>query len=65
MLHEYLIGVQKYFGGEQRLQVLASGKEEARIKGLQQAEKLFGKDNIIKDSIRVIRKLKPSFGQES
>ena len=65
MFHEYLIGVQKYFGGEQRLQVLASGKEEARIKGLQQAEKLFGKDNIIKDSIRVIKKLKPSFGQES
>ena len=65
MSHVYLMEVQKYFGGRVRFQVVASDKDEAKEKGLSEAEKLFGRDNIIRESIRVDRKLKPSFGNDS
>jgi len=65
MSHVYLMEVQKYFGGRVRFQVVASDKDEAKEKGLGVASNLFGKDNIIRETIRVDRKLKPSFGNDS
>lgn len=65
MSHVHLMEVQKYFGERVHFQVVASDKNEAKEKGLENAEKLFGSDNIIRESIRVDRKLKPSFGNDS
>lgn len=60
--HEYLMSIQRYFGGEKRFQVTATSKAEA----IEKAKKtLFYCDSdSIKFSLKCIRKLKPSFGKE-
>lgn len=60
MSHEYLMSMQRYFGGETRFQVTAESKEEA----IEKAKKTIfyvHDDNTIKNSLRVVKKLKPSF----
>ena len=63
MAHEYLMEVTRYFGGATRFQVEASNRDEAKIIGIKRADEMFGRDNIINGSIRVVKKLKPSFGE--
>jgi hypothetical protein len=55
---------EMYFGSA-RFQVEADSKEEAKVKGIEYMNRVHGKDNWIHDTIKVDRKLKPSFGKES
>lgn len=61
-MHEYLMEVQHYFLGSQRFQVNAEDKIEATKKGVEYANRTFGRDNCIPGTVKDIRKLKPSFG---
>lgn len=63
MTHEYLMEVIRYFGGATRFQVEASNKDEAKAIGIKRANELFGRDNIINGTLRVVKKLKSSFGE--
>lgn len=60
--HEYLMEVEQYFGGKLRFQVTASNREEAMLKGKEYLKNKPGRDNRIDDSLKVVKKLKPSFG---
>jgi len=52
--------IQQYFGITVRFQVIADSREEALEKS---KDTTYYKDsNSIKESLRVVRKLKPSFG---
>jgi hypothetical protein len=62
--HEYLMSAEKYFGTA-RFQVEADSKEEAKAKGIEYMNRVHGKDNWITGTVKVDRKLKPSFGEES
>ena len=65
MTHEYLMEIQQYFGGRMRFQVVAESREDAMTKArLYLNERRYDKDNRIEDSLRVVKKLKPSFGKE-
>lgn len=58
-MHEYLMEIQQYFGTK-RFQVTADSREEALEKS---KDTIYYKDsNSIKESLRVVKKLKPSFG---
>lgn len=59
-MHEYLMEVTHYFLGRQRFQVVAENKADAIEKGTEYIKK-FGKDNYYMDSVKVVKKLKPSF----
>ena len=66
MTHEYLMEIQQYFGGRLRFQVTAESREEALDKARDYLnERRYDRDNRIEDSLRVVKKLKPSFGNES
>lgn len=66
MAHEYLVEIQQYFGGRMRFQVLAESREDALVKAKEYLnERRYDKDNRIEDSLRVVKKLKPSFGKSS
>lgn len=57
MEHEYLMGVKRYFGGEDTFIVTAGSKPEARDK----AEKeiiLTNYGNLDRNSLRVIKKIR-------
>ena len=56
---------ETYFGGKRRFQVNATNKEEAKKKGAEYIARMPGSDNVIKESLRCVKKLKPSFGKES
>lgn len=58
--HEYLMECRKFFSGNERFQVVASSKDEAMILGEQYIRR---DSNFIKESLRVVRKMKPSFGK--
>ena len=62
-MHEYLMEVQHYFLGKQRFQVNADNKIAAVEKGIEYANRVFGRDNYISGTVKAIRKLKPSFGR--
>lgn len=66
MAHEYLMEIQQYFGGKLRFQVAAESREDAMNKARNYLnERRYDRDNRIEDSLRVVKKLKPSFGSES
>lgn len=60
--HEYLMSIQRYFGGEERFMVTATCKAEA----VEKAKKtpFYRSDNTISGTLVCVRKLKPSFGKE-
>lgn len=58
-MHEYLVEIECYFGRRYRFQVSAESKEEALEKAKETV--YFKDDNAIKSSLRVVKKLKPSF----
>jgi hypothetical protein len=60
--HEYLMSIQRYFGGEKRFMVTAFSKEEAVEKA--KSTLFYHDDNTISSSLKCVRKLKPSFGKE-
>lgn len=62
-MHEYLIEVGHYFFGTVRFQVEGHDRSEALENARKRVEKLHD-DNYIKDYIKVVKKLKPSFGKE-
>ena len=62
IMHEYLLSVQHFFLGEYRFQVVAENKVDAIIKGTEYVNRVLGKDNCFPDTVKVIKKLKPSFG---
>lgn len=59
--HEYLMSVQRYFGGEKHFQVIATSKAEAIEKAKQTP--FYRSGEVLRDTLRCIRKLKPSFGK--
>lgn len=63
-MHEYLMEVDKYFGGTLRFQVTANSKSEAL--DVARNSNFFKShcSEIYEPSLRCIRKLKPSFGKE-
>ena len=63
-MHEYLMEAGHYFRGAVRFQVVASDRSEAMKKGGEYVKSLHD-DNYIKDHIKVIKKLKPSFGDDN
>lgn len=65
MPHEYLMEIQQYFGGKLRFQVVAESREDAMNKARNYLnERRYDRDNRIEDSLRIVKKLKPSFGSE-
>lgn len=62
-MHEYLMEVGHYFLGSVRFQVVANDRAEAMEKGAEYVKNLHN-DNYIKDHIKVVKKLKPSFGDD-
>lgn len=60
--HEYLMSVQRYFGGENRFQVTATSKAEA----IEKAKKtpFYCNGEVHQCTLKCVRKLKPSFGKE-
>jgi hypothetical protein len=60
--HEYLMSIETYFGGEKRFQVTAANKTEAVEKAKE--TQFYRSDNTIPDTLKCIRKLKPSFGKD-
>ena len=62
-MHEYLMEYDRYFGHDRRFQVLATNREEAMRIGNERLNKMLDRDDIIPGTLRVIRKLKPSFGE--
>lgn len=62
--HEYLMVAQTYFGSA-RFQVEADSKDEAKEKGIEYMNRVHGKDNWISGTVKVDRKLKPSFGSDA
>ena len=60
-MHEYLMEVEQFFGGKYRFQVNASNREEAMENGRKHSKERHN-DNFIKDTLKVVKKLKPSFG---
>ena len=63
-MHEYLMEVTHFFQGVCRFQVIASDKTAAIEKGTEYIKQRYGKDNCYMNTIKVVRKLKPSFGAE-
>lgn len=62
-MNEYLLEYKGYVGhGTKRYQVIAENEEEALKLA---ASALAEENNYIPESLKVIRKLKPSFGEES
>jgi hypothetical protein len=62
-VNEYLFEYKQYVGSEnRRYQVVASNEEEARRLVV---SSLSEENNMIPGTLRLIRKLKPSFGEES
>ena len=61
-MHEYLMEVEQFFGGKYRFQVNASSREEAMENGRKHIKERHN-DNFIKDTLKVVKKLKPSFGK--
>lgn len=64
MEHEYLMEAEQYFGGKYRFQVNAENREEAMAKGEEHLRTGLNRDNIIRGTLRVVRKLKPQFGKQ-
>lgn len=62
MKHEYLMSIERYFGGEERFQVSADNKAEAVERAKDTS--FYRSDNTISSSLKCIRKLKPSFGRK-
>lgn len=60
--HEYLMSIQRYFGGEERFQVTATSKEKAVEKA--KGTPFYRSDNTISGTLKCVRKLKPSFGKD-
>lgn len=60
--HEYLMGIQRYFCGEERFMVTATSKAEAIEKAKQTP--FYRNGEVWRDTLRCVRKLKPSFGKE-
>jgi hypothetical protein len=60
--HEYLMSIERYFGGEKRFQVTATSKEEA----IEKAKKtpFYCCGEVLQYTLKCIRKLKPSFGKQ-
>lgn len=65
MKHEFLLEYETYFGKGPRFQVLANDRAEALKLGKRYLEERNHGGNVIIDSLKVIRKLKPSFGKEA
>ena len=68
-MHEYLMEAQHYFLGARRFQVEANDRDEALMKGQTYMKSLLDKDNFIHNDdgsyvLKVVKKLKPSFGKE-
>ena len=62
-MNEYLFEYKQYVGSEnRRYQVVANNEEEARRLVI---NALSEENNMIPGTLRLIRKLKPSFGEES
>ena len=61
-MHEYLMSIERYFGGEERFQVTAKNKTDAIEKAKETS--YYRSDNTISSSLKCIRKLKPSFGNK-
>ena len=64
-MHEYLMEVERWFGGHYRFQVLAYSKEHAMMSGkmyLTSTEPNYSNEYHM-DTLKVVRKMKPSFGQ--
>lgn len=59
-MHEYLMEIDHYFGSPKRFQVVADTKEEA-IEKAKETSFYKNDDCLIKSSLRVVKKLKPSF----
>lgn len=62
-MHEYLMEVERWFEGKYRFQILAQSKDHALMAGkmyLINTEPNYENEYHM-DTIRVIRKLKPSF----
>jgi len=59
-MHEYLMEVGHYFYGTKRFMATAKNREEAIEVGSQYIASLHD-DNYIKGTVKVVRKLKPSF----
>lgn len=60
--HEYIMGIQRYFGGEKRFQVTATSKAEAIEKAKQTP--FYQSNDVWRDKLRCVRKLKPRFGKD-
>lgn len=60
MAREYLMSMERYFGGEFRFMVTAENKTEA-IEKAKKTTYYLHDDGYIKSSLRVVKKLKPSF----
>ena len=63
-MHEFLLDVERWFGGRYRFQVLAYSREHAMMAGkmyLVNTEPNY-KNEYHMDTLRVVRKLKPSLG---
>lgn len=68
-MHKYLMEAQHYFLGARRFQVEAADMDEALMKGQTYMNSLLDKDFFIhyddgRYVLRVVKKLKPSFGKE-
>ena len=62
-MNEYLFEYKQYVGSEnRRYQVVAANEDEARRLVI---SALSEENNMIPGTLRLIRKLKPSFGEES
>ena len=60
-MHEYLMEIDYYFIGARRFQVTALNKADAMERAKEAP--IYKDREAIKSSLRVVRKLKPSFGE--
>ena len=63
-MNEFLMEYQTYFGRGPRFQVLANDEAEALKLGEKYIEETIHGYSVIGGSLKVVRKLRPSFGKE-
>ena len=63
-MHEFLMEYQTYFGRGPRFQVVAKDRAEALELGEKYIKETLHEHNAINGSLKVVRKLKPSFSKE-
>ena len=63
-MREFLMEVKHFFLGDYRFQVVAEDRADAITKGTEYVDRVLGRDNCYRDTVRVVKRLKPSFGKE-